>query len=468
MKKKPNILFFGMECMRSDHMSLYGYDRLTTPHMDKYLSEDSIICDKFFSPSIPTPPGYSSLLTGMDCFGTEIVALRHKGELSAKVKSLPEVLREEGYNSTCIGFTGNAASRGFDKYMEPAVTWGSWEEGRSRKAGSMNDIAIPELERLAGEDKPFLLFLRHMDPHSPYLPPEPFDGMFFQGDEFDKNNKSLDNLYAFKPFRDFFYTWFPPHCTSADYITAQYDGSIAYMDSCISNILAKLNELGLEEDTIVVFTSDHGETLTEHECYYDHHGLYDCTLSIPFAIKWKGHLKGSTRIKDPCQQKDCMPTLMDMMGLKTKIKFDGSSILPLVKGKKRIPESEMYITECTWQRKHGWRTPEWKLIVALEPDFHYREPKELYNLIKDPGETKNVIKENPDIAEVLEKRMLKHIAKREAATGITNPMYTNLDWCGNGKPFESSDEAYNTLYIGDPEAAKKLQAPNAKSKSKKK
>ena len=462
MAKKPNVLIFGMECMRADHMSLYGYNRLTTPHIDKYLSEDSMICDNFFAPSIPTPPGYSSILTGMDCFGTEIVALRHKGEMTPKVKTLAEVLRDEGYTSTCIGFTGNAAARGFDKYLDPKVTWGSWEEGRSNKAGSMNEVAIPELQRLAGKKEPFFLFLRHMDPHAPYLPPEPFERMFFGGNEFDKRNKSLKKLYEFKPFCDFFYTWFPPYCTSADYVTAQYDGSIAYMDSCIATILEKLRDLGLEEDTIVVFTSDHGETLTEHEYYFDHHGLYDCTLSIPCAIKWKGHLPGITRIKDYCQQKDIMPTLMDMLNIDPGIDFAGKSLMPLLKGEERIPEPEMYITECTWQRKHGWRTPEWKLIVALEPDFHYRPPKELYNLIKNPGENKNVIKENPEIAEALEKRMHDHIAKREAATCITNPMYTNLTWYREQGPFTSSDEAYNEIYIGDPEVAKRLQEPNKK------
>jgi hypothetical protein len=96
----------------------------------------------------------------------------------------------------------------------------------------------------------------------------------------------------------------------------------------------------------------------------------------------------------------------------------------------------------------------------LEPDFHYREMKELYNLVIDPGETCNVIAENPEIAEALEKRMHNHIAKREKETGLTNPMYTNLDWNPHGKPFETHDEAYNTLHIGDPEAARKLQAPD--------
>ena len=83
--KKPNLLFFGLESLRSDHMSLYGYHRLTTPHMDKYLADGGIVFDRFFSPSIPTTPGYSSMLTGRDCFGTDVVALRHQGGIASGV-----------------------------------------------------------------------------------------------------------------------------------------------------------------------------------------------------------------------------------------------------------------------------------------------------------------------------------------------------------------------------------------------
>lgn len=159
------------------------------------------------------------------------------------------------------------SSRGFDRYLD-FEGWGDWSAGRAPKAENLNAVAMPELERMAAGDKPFFLFLRHMDPHSPYLAPEPFHKMFYQGDEFDPENHSLDDLYDFKPFRDYFYSWFPPHCTDADYIIAQYDAEIAYMDSCIQCLLQKLADLGLEEDTIVVFTSDHGETLTEHQCYF--------------------------------------------------------------------------------------------------------------------------------------------------------------------------------------------------------
>ena len=456
--KKPNLLFFGIDSLRADHMSLHGYPRLTTPHIDRYLAEGGVVFDHCLSPSIPTTPGYSSMLTGMDCFSTGVVALRHEGEIAPGVKTLAEVLREQGYDTTCIGFTGNAASRGFDRYLN-FEGWGdSKTDGRAHKAENLNAVAVPELERLAAADKPFFLFLRHMDPHSPYRPPEPFHRLFYQKDEFDPKNASLDPVYDFKPFCDYFVTWFPEGCTDKDYIIAQYDAEVAYMDTCIQVLLEKLSALGLEEDTLVVFTSDHGETLYDHECWFDHHGLYECTLTVPFAVKFPGRTS-ATRIPDVCQLKDVMPTLLDLMGIDAGIAYDGRNLMPRARGQAVPQECEMYITECTWMRKHGWRTPEWKLIVALEPDFHYKAPVELYNLVADPEELVNVADANPETVAYLRARMEAHIAARTAATGRANPMDTNLDWHGKGcGPFQSSDQAYNTMHIGNPDAARRLQA----------
>ncbi len=466
--KKPNLIFFGIDSLRRDRMSLYGYDRLTTPHMDKYL-EGGTVFTQCFSPSIPTTSGYASMLTGRDCFGTNIVALRHKGSYAEGVPTLAEVLGREGYNTSCVGFTGNPASRGFDKYIDYA-SWGSWEAGRSHKAESLNDAAIPELERLAAEDKPFYLMLRHMDPHSPYLPPQPYERIFYAGNELDKSNRSLEACYAFKPFRDYFYSWFKPGCTDAEYICAQYDAAVAYMDATIQVMLTKIRAMGLEENTLVVFTSDHGETLDEHSCWFDHHGLYDCTLVVPLAFRMPGRVPAGMRFDDTVQLKDVTPTLLDLMGVDTAgMTFEGRSLTGRMRGETLPAESEMYITECTWERKHGWRTPQFKLIEALEPDFHYREPVELYDLLRDPGENRNIAAEQPETVKFLHDRMTAHIKGREAVTGRENPMVNNLDWhgiAGHG-PFKSSDEAYNTMHIGDPEAARKLQAVLAQEEEKK-
>jgi arylsulfatase A-like enzyme len=397
------------------------------------------------------------MFTGRDLFGTEVVALRHRGPLGDHLKTLAEVLGENGYNTTCVGFSGNQAARGFQKYLDFSG-WGSWEEGRSRKAEDLNAVALPELQRLASQEEPFFLFLRHVDPHAPYLPPEPFERMFYHGDEFDPANRSLDPVMSFKPFRDFFASWFPPGCTDKEYIIAQYDGAAAYMDACIAVILQAARSLGMDQHTLLVLASDHGETHYDHECWFDHHGIYDCTLRIPLFFVYPGKVPAGQRFHDHVQMKDIMPTVLDLMGMKAKLPFDGRSLHPLMRGTPRRQEPEFYITEATWMRKHGWRTPEWKLIQALEPDFHFKPEIELYNLVTDPQENHNLAAKEPEVVKMLMARMNAHIARREKATGRPNPIFTNLNWHGRGKPFATSEEAYNTLYIGSPKAAQKLQA----------
>lgn len=454
--KKPNIVLFGIDSLRRDHMSAYGYSRLTTPHLDQ-IAAQGVLYEKHFSPGIPTTPAYASMLTGMDVFGTDVVALRHEGPLGGHVKTLAEVLAESGYNTTCIGFTGNPSSRGFQTYLDYEA-WVPDESGRTPKAQNLNDIAIPELERLTAEDKPFLLFMRHMDPHSPYLPPAPFERMFYGSDEKDPANDSMEPVYDFKPFADFLKSWIPAGVTDEAYVRAQYDGAIAYMDACIQSIIEKLTTLGLEEETIVVITSDHGETLYEHDCYFDHHGLYDCTLVVPLIIKFPGRLPAGTRMEEVTVIADIMPTLLDLAGIDSGIAFDGRSLTEQAAGEEPDFMSELYLTECTWMRKHGWRTPEWKLIRALEPDFHFKPEIELYNLIQDPEENSNVAEQEPELVALLTKRMEEHIVRREEQTGRTNPIYTNLNWHGKGVTFTSSEQAYESLHIGNIISARSLQA----------
>ena len=460
-KRPPNLIVFGIDSLRRDHMSLHGYPRLTTPHMDAYAARGAVF-ENTFSPSIPTTPGYSSMFTGMDVFSTDVVALRHKGPMGSHVTTLAEILGQRGYATSCVGFSNNPASRGFQKYLDFSG-WGSWEEGRSPKAENLNAVAIPELRQLASANKPFFLFLRHMDPHSPYLPPLPFERLFYAGNETDPANRSLEPVYAFKPFADYFSSWFPPGCTDKDYVIAQYDGAVAYMDACIGNLLRVVEGLGIEEETLVVFDSDHGETLYDHECWFDHHGMYECTLTIPLFFVQPGVVPAGVRVPDICQMKDVTPTILDLMGIETGIRFDGRSLVPWMRGEPRAPEPEMYITECTWMRKHGWRTPEWKLMRALEPDFHFKPPVELYNLIQDPGETVNLADREPEVVSWLTRRMEAHIASREKATGRRNPIHTNPDWHGKGVQFSSSQQAYESLYIGSPKQAKELQAKELKT-----
>jgi arylsulfatase A-like enzyme len=457
-KKHPNIVFFGIDSLLADHMSCYGYGRHTTPHIDRF-AEGGTLFEKTYSAHIPTTSAYASMLTGLDAFGTQVVALRHKGGLREDIQTLPEILGDAGYNTTCVGFTGNPSSRGFDTYLDYSA-WGSWNAGRSPKAQALNEVAIPELDRLAKQRKPFFLFLRHMDPHAPYLPPEPYERMFYHGNECDPKHKSMEPVMAFKPFCDFFASWMPPGITDKEYVIAQYDGAVAYMDACIQSVFNALEAHGIMDETLVILNGDHGETLYDHDCWFDHHGIYDVTLHVPLIIRYPGKVPSNKRVSGFNQHKDLVPTIMELADIETDINFDGRSLMPLVRGEIPTYESEFYITECTWMRKHGWRTPQWKLIVALEPDFHFKPKVELYNLFEDPDENHNLAEGQPEIVTLLKKRMRTWIKKRETETGKRNPMLSQGDWHGHEGvgSFKTSEQAYETMHIGDPDQAAGLQA----------
>jgi len=461
-KRPPNIVLLGIDSLRRDRVSAYGYPRLTTPHLDRFATQGTLF-EETFSPYVPTTSAYASMLTGMDLFNTQVVALRHKGDLRPEVKTLAEILRAEGYNSTCVGFTGNPSSRGFDRYLE-FDGWGSWNEGRSPKAENLNQVAIPELERLSRKRAPFFLFLRHMDPHAPYLPPAPFERLFYHGNELDPKNKSMESVMSFKPFRDFFASWMPPGITDKDYIIAQYDGAVAYMDAAIQNIFTTLEARGLADNTIVVVNGDHGETLYEHECWFDHHGLYESNLQVPLIIRYPGVVPANRRVTGHNVHADLVPTLLQLAGISSDIQFDGRSLIPMMNGEVSSHAAEFYITECTWMRKHGWRTPQWKLIIALEPDFHFKPQVELYNLLEDPDELHNLADQEPDVVAHLRARMDAWLTRREQETGLPNPIHHQGDWHGQEGigSFTSSQQAYDTLHIGDPTQAAKLQAESRK------
>ena len=265
---------------------------------------------------------------------------------------------------------------------------------------------------------------------------------------------------AFKPFRDFFASWMPPGITDKNYVIAQYDGAIAYMDACIQTIFNAIESHGIMDETIVILNGDHGETLYDHECWFDHHGLYDVTLHVPLIIRYPGRIPAGRRIDGYNQHKDLVPTILDLAEIETEIQFDGESLLHLVDGTVRSYDSEFYITECTWMRKHGWRTPQWKLMVALEPDFHFKPPVELYNLVEDPEENRNLADELPEVVTLIKKRLRTWIRKREGETGRRNPILSQGDWHGHDGvgAFKSSQQAYDTMHIGDPEQAARLQS----------
>jgi arylsulfatase A-like enzyme len=443
MATKPwNILLFGIDSLRADHMSCYGYPRVTTPYADR-LAQEGVLFENLYSAYIPTTPAYTTMFSGMDVMTHQMVALKPLGPIAENLKLMPELLREQGYVSYRVGFSGDFF-RGWDKTFTYDEGWYAWEERPARKAENLNDVAIPALEELIAGDQPWLLFMRHMDPHAPYLPPTPYDQLFYSKDP-TQPGLDMSPIRDFANFADFHLSWMPPGIEDAAHTIAQYDGAVSYMDACIQRILTRLDELGQRDNTLVIFTADHGETLYDHGCYFDHHGLYEPTLHVPLIVRFPDGRMAGHRVKGTVLHEDLLPSIIDLvtgrlgdeanerlgekatgrLGDKATGKndaFDGKSWVPLLSGERATNYTDFYITECTWMRKHGWRTPEWKLIEAMEPDFHGFPPVELYNLIADPEESTNLAEAEPGIVQALRDRMNAWVARRMAETGLPDPI----------------------------------------------
>lgn len=420
-----NVLIITVDTQRADHLSCYGYPRLTSPHVDRFAAQGALF-EQAYSTHIPTHPGYTTLFTGKDVFTHQIVTQGGRIDLAPEVRQLAEVLRDRGYFTAAADNLGRWFRRGFEVYD----TY-QWERRESewRKAEAVNERLLPLLERAAGEaqgGRPFFLFAHYWDPHTPYLPPAPFSRMFYAGDEKDPANRSMDAVFAFEPFTHYFQQWMGG-VTDIRFPCAQYDAEVAYVDSALAHVFHRLDELGLSEQTLVILTADHGECLDDHECWFDHHGLYEENVRIPLLMRLPGRIPAGRRIPGFARLTDVAPTILEAIGhgdAAAAEGMEGQSLWPRISGSRagRIRRDELYLTECTWMRKRAWRRGDWKLIQALEPDFHGFPPLELYDLANDPGERHNLAGDRPEVAQDLLRRMERHANRRLAQTSLPDPV----------------------------------------------
>jgi arylsulfatase A-like enzyme len=246
----------------------------------------------------------------------------------------------------------------------------------------------------------------------------------------------MEPVFACEPFTLYFQQWMKGRdpltgeeklWTDIRFAKAQYDGEIAYLDTVLGALFARLRDSGAEEETLVVITADHGEELDEHALWFDHHGLYETNLWVPLILCAPGHLPKGQRRGGMVTLLDIAPTILDALGmgeLAEKEGMEGRSLLPLV-----LTESDegtvksLYLTECAWMKKRGWRTPEWKLIVETgETPAVYGKPEvELYHLPSDPNEQCNLAEERADVVARLREEMEAWIQRRVEETGQQDP-----------------------------------------------
>ena len=339
---KPSVLLISIDTTRADRLGCYGRLDASTPNLDRWATEGVVFENAVTSVPI-TLPAHASLMSGLLPHGHGV---RDNGiyRVPDEPPTLAALLAEAGYDTAAV--VGAAVldrqyglDRGFESYEDSVGPMGL--AIAERDAAAVTSAAAAAARSLR---KPFFLFVHYYDPHAAYSPPTPF-------------------AERFRP--------------------DLYQGEIAYVDEQVGRLRRELEGLGLLEDTVVVITSDHGESLGEHG--EPTHGvfLYQATLRVPLIIVAPKRWPGGRRVAALASLIDVPPTLLELTGVRVPDGLDGRSLAPAVDGAaagaRWLPlESEFGYNSYGWAPLSGITDGALKWIDAPEP--------ELYDLVTDPAE----------------------------------------------------------------------------------
>ena len=371
---RTNVLLITIDTLRADHVGAYAAKAVETPTIDA-LARDGVLFERAYSQVPLTLASHTSLLSGTYPFHNGVQDFTGQ-PLRPEIRTITQALKGNGYDTAAIVSSyvldrSWGLDRGFDLYYD-VFKGNSFLENDpglvERRAEPSVDQALRWLRR--SRTKPFFLWLHLYDPHSGYEPPEPFRTRFAQ---------------------------------------SPYDGEIAYCDSQLARVIAHLKQRGLYDRMLIILASDHGESLGEHG--EKEHGffVYQSTLRVPLIVKPPVGRGRPRRISEPAQIMGVAPTILATLNLHDPIEsqFETGSLLS-----DKPAEPETYSESFYSFSSFGWSP----LRTISNQSYQYIEaPKpELYDLRNDPGETKNLIAEQPAAASVLNEK-LKERVRRYAA-----------------------------------------------------
>lgn len=422
-EEQPNILLFTIDACRPDHFGCYGYTRNTTPAIDNLVKEGALFTHAFCQ-SAWTTPGMISIFTSLYP-PAHAVDVKDK-TLSEDVLTLPEVLKRSGYAVPVL-----------PRFVDIPNYWHLGFDAVSKEQfqGKEGEDLLKLLE--VYKDQKFFIWYHYHGLHLPYNPPGPYDGIFLKGDKISSDSEAVAVVKKQSVIRQGSVAF---HNNDKDTVIALYDGQIRQLDDYIKQLVEKMKEWDIFDNTIIVITSDHGEELFEHG-FLGHAStslngkLYDEIIRIPLIILWPKKLRHAV-INSYVQQVDIMPTILDFLGLSIPDGLQGNSLLPLMKdtflgdlqsvpvrsqqgavfcetvlgGYQSTKEMEKIRLRCI-------RTDRWKLIYTNASPGDLRKEGlngdkdkfELYDLKSDPGEVNNIITRHPDIVNELKRRLFQWI-----------------------------------------------------------
>ncbi len=382
-KKKYNVLLITLDTLRADRLGCYGYKEISTPNIDTLAREGTLFLDA--TAHVPlTLPSHTSMMTG------KLPALHGVHDnggfyVSKNENTLAEIFKQNGFSTAAFVAAYVLDSmwglnQGFDTYhdkfdvaKQERVGLGSVE----RKGGDVLQNAIQWLDQHKGER--FFLWTHFYDPHTPYEPPP----------EFKK-------IYPGRP----------------------YIGEIAYTDSLVGKLLDHLDALGLRENTIIVLTGDHGESLGEHGESTHAFFIYDATLHVPMIL-WtpKRELHGKS-VSQQVRTIDIFPAVLQMTGIRVPEAIQGRSLLHYALEGSDVESPYSYGESYYPQYHFGWS----RLLSLRNSRFKYIDlPRpELYDLDSDPGEKTNIYHQQKEVAQKMQKE-LKKIENEKVSEAVMQP-----------------------------------------------
>lgn len=324
----PNVVVVVAESLRADRLGPYGFtERTTTPSLDRFARR-SVVFENVVTQAGWTVPAVASLFTAVDPQAHRALQFRNDRRLEADTLSehhhtLAEHFSEAGYTTQALLKTvvidgQRGFAQGFDRFDRVD---GDMAEGASGE--QLTKAAQAWLQGQIGAEKPFFLYLHYMDPHSSYKPPEPWQTQY-KGDyrgPVDGTHKQIQS--------DFVDARKVPTKADKAALFSYYDGAVAYWDHNFGELMKFLVASGLDTNTVVVVTSDHGEAFYEHERFFHDH-VYQENIRIPLLIKAPGVAPG--RLSHWTQLIDVAPTLLDLAGISPDPRWQGLSQRPAMTG----------------------------------------------------------------------------------------------------------------------------------------
>ena len=395
-----SVLLITIDTMRADHLGAYGYRRNTSPRMDA-IAREGVVFDQAYTYWPKTRGSFVAMLTGRRASQSGY-SKTHPVVLDMN-PTLASVLKAAGYETAAFVDNPNVAAqlgyaKGFDRYLE---TW----EDKSLPTEMQRTRAITEggvaFLRQARWGRPFLLWLHYVNPHAPYTPPPPFDTMFEDGAGSGARLPVVSGFHGGIPKQ-----WAVAGRDQLGYYVGQYDGEIATVDQEVGRVANALRASRVKDRTILLITSDHGESLGEHDYYFDHgENVFDPSLRIPMFAMVPG-APGRRRSDVFVSTLDVMPTLLDAVKVSYPPDLAGESLLPLVLGGSGPGRDRLFAENDRNLAASFDRA--WKVVATPERD---RLVFSLYDRKADPGETRDVSKVRP--AELrLERRELELFLER--------------------------------------------------------